>query len=473
MKAGTTSKSKYYKNKITASDIDDNKLPNKNNSIIGQYEGECADASITNENGMDITSEVFETVFNSDDYKKAIELGWYIGFLGHPEQPDCMDFEHSCIVMTEGHIEPDGKVYGKFNLVNTPVGRIVASLQDAGVKFGISIRGVGDLVGNSVDPDTFVFRGFDLVTFPAFPDAIPEFTKIAASTDLEKRKKYQKACTTLKDNLQSITSSTAIDVLKDQFAEQSDEYKMLEARQNEILGEDSTTNDGDDNDAEVFANSRINGIMNLYLKACSEVESLTDKLEAYRGEIPQIKLDASRKLKSMQRILGSQINDVLKSNDSLTNENNGLRKQITAARKSNLIYKQKIDEQDSTISEQQQIISSLRTERSETITASTQAKARTSDLDAQNKKLKSQIQAAQELISQYQDAYANLYASLTGASLDSVTVTASTNVDELKQQINGCKVKNKYTNNAYQHNVTASIDIVGDVTSDDNELITL
>lgn len=471
MKAGTTSKSKYYKNKITAADVNDNNLPNKTNSIIGQYEGECADASITNENGMDITAEVFETVFNSDDYKKAIELGWYIGFLGHPEQPDCMDFEHSCIVMTEGHIEPDGKVYGKFNLVDTPVGRIVAALQDAGVKFGISIRGVGDLVGNSVDPDTFVFRGFDLVTFPAFPDAIPEFTKIAASTDLEKRKKYQKACTTLKDNLQSITSSTAIDVLKDQFAEQSDEYNMLEERQREILGEDSNSDNIDN--AEVFANSKINGIMNLYLKACNEIESLTDKLESYRGEIPQIKLDASRKLKSMQRILGSQLNDVLKSNDALTNENNGLKKQITAAKKSNLIYKQKIDEQDSTISEQQQIISSLRIERSETITASAQANARTSDLDAQNKKLKSQIQAAQELISQYQDAYANLYASITGASLDSVTVTASTNVDELKQQINGCKVKNKYTNNAYQHNVAASIDIVDDVTSSDNELITL
>lgn len=83
-------------------------------SILGTFEGECADANITNENGLDITRDVWETVFNSDEYKKAIKLGWYIGFLGHPEDPNCMDFEHACIVMREGYIDRDGKIYGKF-----------------------------------------------------------------------------------------------------------------------------------------------------------------------------------------------------------------------------------------------------------------------------------------------------------------------------------------------------------------------
>lgn len=92
-----------------------------------------------------------------------------------------MEFQNGCIVMTDMWIE-NKKVYGKFNLIDTPIGQIVKKFIDAGVKFGISIRGAGDIIDNSVDPETFVFRGYDLVSFPAYPDSIPKFTAIAAST---------------------------------------------------------------------------------------------------------------------------------------------------------------------------------------------------------------------------------------------------------------------------------------------------
>ena len=84
-----------------------------NNAIIGTFEGKCADGLVTNANNMDIPTEVWTTLFNSDSYKQAIKLGWYIGFLGHPEDPNCMDFKNACIVMTEGHIDDNGEVYGK------------------------------------------------------------------------------------------------------------------------------------------------------------------------------------------------------------------------------------------------------------------------------------------------------------------------------------------------------------------------
>lgn len=128
-------------------------------SILGTYEGEALDTNITNNNGLDITAEVIKQVLASDEYAQGLENGWFIGFLGHPEDPSCMDFKDGCIVLTDMSIDDNGKVYAKFNLIDTPVGRIVKTLQDAGVVFGISIRGAGDIVGNSVDPDTFVFRG--------------------------------------------------------------------------------------------------------------------------------------------------------------------------------------------------------------------------------------------------------------------------------------------------------------------------
>lgn len=203
--------------------------------ILGMYEGEILDTNITNKNGLDITRDVMETVFSSEDYRQGIENGWFIGFLGHPEDPNCIEFEHGCIVMTDGYIDNNGKVYGKFNLIDTPVGQIVKKFQDAGVIFGISIRGAGDIVNNSVQPDTFVFRGFDLVSFPAYPESIPKFTAIAASTSLEDRKKYQSVCTVVNENLKNITSCSTIDILQSQFAPQSEEYKSLENQRQKIL----------------------------------------------------------------------------------------------------------------------------------------------------------------------------------------------------------------------------------------------
>ena len=196
-------------------------------SIIGKFEGECADSNITNLNGLDITREVWETVFGSDEYKNAVQNGWYLGFLGHPDDPNCMDFEHACIVMTSGRIADNGKIYGTFDLLDTPVGRIVKTLQDAGVTFGISVRGAGDIIDNSVDPETFVFRGFDLVTFPAYPESIPTFTAVAASSDVETQKKYKKVCAAIHANISQVTSQAALDVMKTCVASQSVHHNIL------------------------------------------------------------------------------------------------------------------------------------------------------------------------------------------------------------------------------------------------------
>ena len=48
---------------------DENLTSDKNSAILGYYEGECADSNITNLNGIDITREVWENVFASDEYK--------------------------------------------------------------------------------------------------------------------------------------------------------------------------------------------------------------------------------------------------------------------------------------------------------------------------------------------------------------------------------------------------------------------
>ena len=155
--------------------------------VIGTYSGKSCDADVLNNNAMYLSRELFTKLINSEEYATAIKLGWYIGYLGHPKDPNCMDFRNACIVMREMHMDDNGDVYATFDLLDTPVGKVVKTFIDAGVQFGISIRGAGDVSQDgTVDPDSFVFRGYDLVTFPAYDDAIPKYTDVAAATDSTK-----------------------------------------------------------------------------------------------------------------------------------------------------------------------------------------------------------------------------------------------------------------------------------------------
>lgn len=423
----------------------------ENIKILGVFEGECADANITNLNGLDITFEVWENVFNSDEYKKAIKHGWYIGFLGHPEDPNCMDFEHACIVMTEGHIDSNGKVYGKFNLIDTPVGRIVKSFIDAGVKFGISVRGAGDIIDNSVDPDTFVFRGFDLVTFPAFPESIPEFSEIAASTDIAKQAKYRAVCNTVRRNLDKITSAESLDIIQSQFGAQSDEYQAIEARKSAL----ANTSTSDDVNTDV-AEMKIASMTQLYLEQVQSAMSLARDVESLRRNQSRVIHQCNNKIKALERITSCQTADLQKQNQLLSHRcrslstkyneqikaNQQLNSKIDALENLNLKYKQKIGASSELARKKDSTISHLRSKLDETVNAASESKSRTSNLDAKCMKLQAKLEAAENLIAEYQDAYASLYANAVGLHLDNVTVTSSTSVAEMQNLISGTSIAN-------------------------------
>lgn len=425
--------------KKIVSDIESEK---PKNSVIGIFEGECADSNITNENGLDITRPVWENIFSSESYQQAIELGWYIGFLGHPDDPGCMDFRNACIVMTEGHIDDNGKVYGKFNLIDTPVGRTVKTFIDAGVTFGISVRGAGDIVNNSVDPDTFVFRGFDLVSFPAFPESIPTFTAIAASSDVESQKKYKAICAAVKENLPNIDSCEAIDILQCQFAEQSDEYKALEDRKKEIKGCNLTDEDVSERDDIDITKDKVESMTKLYLEQVEANNHLKKENEILSSKLASNEIESRRKISSISRITADQIRSATDAKDAaekrckqLVAASIRMKETISQERSNNLKYLQKISESKNIVDSKDSLISSLRARLNETVTASANVERRTSNLDEQLKKSKDEIIACKKMLKDYQDAYAELYSQAVGADLQKVKVTASTSVSSLRSAI--------------------------------------
>lgn len=285
----------------------------KNLNILGTFEGECADATVTNLNGLDITRPVWECVFASDDYKKAIQNGWYIGFLGHPDDVNCMDFQKACIVMTDGNIDSQGIVHGKFNLIDTPVGRIVKSFIDAGVVFGISVRGAGDIVDNSVEPDTFVFRGFDLVTFPAFPNSIPIFKSVAASTDLDAQNKYKKVCASIRNNLDNIEDISVLNILQSQFAKQSAEYKLIADKKTQLESIVSC-------ESLDISQEQLNAVTHMYIEAAQMNKQLTQNLDNIQNSSEETIHDLRRQIRRMSRISDDAIQASVQSGEEKYNK---------------------------------------------------------------------------------------------------------------------------------------------------------
>lgn len=461
-------------------------------SILGVFEGECADATITNKNGLDITREVWTHLFSSEDYHEGITNGWFIGYLGHPEDPACQEFQHACIVMKDGHIDEDGKVYGKFDLLDTPVGRIVKTMIDAGVRWGISVRGVGDIISNSVDPESFIFRGFDLVTFPAFPESIPTFTAIAASTDPNQRAKYQAICKSVKDNLRDITSATAIDLIQSQFAPQSEEYEALEARKAELddaahqevdglvatPGQPNTIRTDDEgpigieepslepttsDEAAELMEIKLSAVTDMLVEQIAHNQELEMENEALRKELRDTSVEGTRKIASIKRITASQIATAQEAVEHMRIEMDSavmaaadtraqlktvtasyntsqsrvaeLETKLSESERSNLTYQHKIEANTKTIADKDAIISGLRAQLGETVAASRASKSRTSNLDEENRRLS-------KMLSEYQQAYARLYASAVGADLGKLPIEASTTVSDLKKIIGGINTVN-------------------------------
>ena len=416
------------------------------NAVIGVFTGKCCDGTVTNNNDMFLSTELFNNLFASDEYKAGIKNGHYIGFLGHPDDPGCMDFEHACIVMRECHIDDNGEVFGTFDLIDTPVGRIVKTFIDAGVNFGISIRGAGDVAGDgTVDPDTFVFRGFDLVAFPAYNDAIPAFQEIAASTSLDNQIKYKKVCAAINTNLASISSSTALDMIKAQFNENSDEYKKIVAHENELSNVDANS------EQIQLLQDKVNGMTNLYLAQVAANSKMRQSLQDIRRESAHVTAGCLRKIKSMRRIVADQVNSVADELDNLSDKydrvvtaNSQLKaanSQLKAANKQlkadNLKYTHKIEASKKLLETKDSTISDLQAKLRKTVTASSKIEGRASNLDEEVNNLRTRVEAAEQMVFNYQQAYANMYANALGVYLNNLEITASTSVEELQKMITG------------------------------------
>jgi len=165
----------------------------KNRGILGRLAGVIADTKQATRNGRHYGKELWDKVFNNDIMKEKIQNRCCFGELGHPADREEVDPEKIAICLAEQpKIGSDGKIYGVFDILSTPNGKILKALCDYGCNIGVSSRGTGDLIdgydGNEeVDPDTYQCEGWDAVLIPAVKTARPAYVTESLDT-----KRYNK-----------------------------------------------------------------------------------------------------------------------------------------------------------------------------------------------------------------------------------------------------------------------------------------
>ena len=145
--------------------------------ILGRLVGVIADTVNETRNGRRYGLDLWKKVFDDPIMKEKIANRCVFSELGHPEDRAEIDMEKVCACLAEQpKIGKDGKLYGVFDILDTPNGKLLKTLCDYGTTVGISSRGTGDLYtdenGNeAVDPDTYECECFDIVLIPAVTEA--------------------------------------------------------------------------------------------------------------------------------------------------------------------------------------------------------------------------------------------------------------------------------------------------------------
>ena len=135
-------------------------------------EGIFMQGDIKNRNGRIYPSATLENEMKRYS-KDFIETKRALGELGHPDGPQ-INGDRVSHLITDMRREGND-FYGKAKILSTPMGEIVKSLLDEGVKIGVSTRGLGSVKAGrngvmEVQKD-FHLSTVDIVTDPSAPNA--------------------------------------------------------------------------------------------------------------------------------------------------------------------------------------------------------------------------------------------------------------------------------------------------------------
>ena len=161
--------------KLITEMYDDFEVLQEGDSKSTKIKGIFMQAETKNRNGRVYPMEVLGKEVGRYN-KELVEKKRAFGELGHPDGPT-VNLDRVSDLIEE--LYPEGKnIIGKAKILDTPNGKIVKELLNAGAKLGVSSRGMGTLEkrenANYVGKDFYLATAGDIVADPSAPEAFVE-----------------------------------------------------------------------------------------------------------------------------------------------------------------------------------------------------------------------------------------------------------------------------------------------------------
>lgn len=378
----------------------------QNRGILGRLYGPVGSFANLTRNDRLYTDSLWEKVFDSDIVKEMFSCGGIPGELDHPADRDETCSDRIAVMMPEPpKKDKNGYLFGYFDIIDTPCGRIAYALAKYGFKLGISSRGSGntytDLDGKEVvDEDSYVFNGFDLVLLPACENA-----RLSLSESMKRNFKKQLNESLKKSNLddRKIMMET-LDNLNIDYKEPSDETKT----------EDNATDDqkeADDNGSEVVnqlqealkeshrLQSELVSVQEKLSVSYTKEQTLNERITSLQGTVKRLAESVAKsKAQSAQlETMKAQLEESRLNLDDEKRLNQSLRERLRSSMNSRSLLKESVASDELRIHELEEKLSTLQENLS---------KIRREESNKQNS-LKEELSAAKAdsaaLSSQYSD----------------------------------------------------------------------
>ena len=404
--------------------LNESKAPKK--GCLGRLEGICADFKNPTRNGRLYPLPLWKKVFDDPLFKEALESKTLFGELDHPEDRFEPLVKHACIVMTDYSIDEDkGVIYGGFDILDTPDGKILKNILDYGSVLGVSSRGQGDIIesadGERVDEDSYDFACFDVVSTPAVEKARQ---KVVESMKREKKETFKES---IERQIKDAESAADLNIIRS-------------------VVRSSSLNDSD-----------METIIESIEDKCKSLKTSGETITEEKVQEPKLQENTVSDKKSAKTI---------RDNRKLYKCINGLREQVSAFKHREQRYLECIDDRDNTICEQNDMIRELKESVKE---FKVKQRKNLYDLRKQSKELESvtesfgrQKKDSKQLIIQHKAKLADLLDENTSLQnsnnkLNDELNESQTKISMLQEQLNDYKNKlscleNEMDTTNIQHN---------------------
>jgi len=179
------SDNKFYSVEEYQNKIDEGYNPTSSSKfeVLGVVEGKSFVLDGVSRNGRFYAKELWENALSDNEVKEMLRDRLMFGCIGHPENytlDELLQDGKVSHIVTDLKLGKDGYGYARYEILDTPAGRILKTVLSAGSKMKVSTRGFGEFVNEAkeidgkryqvINPKTFKLESIDFVIKPGIAD---------------------------------------------------------------------------------------------------------------------------------------------------------------------------------------------------------------------------------------------------------------------------------------------------------------